>query len=263
MPSLSELQITFARAVFERDERELAGWIRRGRGLDAERRIDVYRTNVFGNYRKALREVYPVVLALVGAAFFDRAADAYVLGHASRSGDLNDFGGAFGHFLAGWTPAAELVYLRDVARLEWAIERVFHAAEALPLDLHALAEMPQDTLTKLCFTLSPASRILRSPYPILDIWRVNQPGFAGDQVVQLDAGADDLLVIRSGTTVDVKRLSPGERTLIESLAAGLPLGQAHAKAQDAEPGLDLAALLQRHVLGGTLIGFRAPDGERA
>src|SRR5262245_19143029 len=210
MPSLPELQIAFARAVLEHDGRELAGWIRRGRGLDAECRIDVYRTNVFSNYRNALREVYPVVLALVGAAFFDRAADDYVFRHASHSGDLSDFGGAFGDFLAGWTPAAELVYLRDVARLEWAIERVFHAADASPLDLRALAEVPQDTLPKLRFTLSPASRIVRSLYPILHIWHVNQHGFGGKQTVHLDAGRDDLLVIRRGTAVDVERLSPGE-----------------------------------------------------
>ena len=262
MPSLPELQSAFTRALIEHNGRGLAGWIRRGHSLDAEARIDVYRSNVFGNYRSALREVYPVVLALVGAGFFKRAADEYVLRHASRSGDLNDFGGAFGNFLAGWPPAAELVYLPDVARLEWAIERVFHAADAPPLDLRALGEVPQATLPKLRFKLHPATRIVRSLYPILRIWQVNQSGFNGDQELRLEAGGGDLLVVRRGTAVDVERLPPGELALIESLAADLPLGQAHARAQDAEAGLDLAALLQRHVLGGTLIAFRAPDGER-
>jgi hypothetical protein len=263
MPSLPELQTAFARAVIERDERALTGWIRAGHGLDAEARINVYRTNVLGNYRSALREVYPVVLALVGAAFFSRAANDYVLRHASRSGDLNDFGGEFGDFLAGWGPAVLLAYLPDVARLEWAIERVFHAADAPTLDLRALAAVPEATLPALRFKLHPASRMVRSVYPVLRIWQVNQPGFSGDQVVHLDAGADDLLVIRRGTAVDIERLSPGELALIESLAADLPLAQAHARAEEAEPGLDLAALLQRHVLGGTLIAFRVQDGERA
>jgi len=62
--------------------------------------------------------------------------------------------------------------------------------------------------------------------------------------------------------VDVERLSPGELALLESLAADLPLGQAHAWAQEAEPGRDLAALLHRHILGGTLIGFRVADREK-
>ena len=263
MPSLPELQTVFARAVIERYERALAGWIRGGRGLDAEARIDVYRTNVLGNYRSALREVYPVVLALVGAPFFHRAADDYVLRHASRSGDLNDFGGEFGDFLAGWPGAADLAYLRDIARLEWAIERVSQAADAPLIDLRALAAVPQATLPALRFELHPASRLVRSVYPILRIWQVNQPGFSGDPMVQLDAGRADLLVIRRAGGVDVERLSPGELALLESLAADLPLGSAHARAQEAEAGLDLAALLQRHVLGGTLSAFRATEGERA
>ena len=263
MPSLPELQTAFARAVIERDEHALAGWIRCGRGLGAEARIDVYRTNVLGNYRSALRDVYPVVLALVGAPFFNRAADEYASRHPSRSGDLNDFGGAFGDFLAGWAPAAGLAYLPDVARLEWAIERVFHAADAPPLDLHALGEVAQAALPELRFKLHPASCVVRSRYPILRIWQVNQPGFSGDQTVHLDAGGDDLLVIRRGAAVEVERLSPGELALIESLAADLPLGPAHLRAREAEAGIDLGTLLQRHVLGGTLIEFHAQDGERA
>ena len=263
MPSLPELQTAFARALFERNEQALAGWIRGGRDLDAEARIDVYRTNVFGNYRTALREVYPVVLALVGAAFFNRAADDYARRRPSHSGDLNDFGGEFGNFLTGWAPAAELVYLPDVARLEWAVERVFHSVDAPPLDLQALAAVPQAILPALRFKLHPASRIVHSLHPILRIWQVHQPGFRGDPAVRLDAGGDDLLVIRRGTAVDIEQLSPGELTLLESLAADLPLGHAHARALEAEPGLDLAALLQRHVLGGTLVTFRAQDGESA
>src|SRR5262245_28271558 len=214
MPSLCELQFAFAHALIERDEQALTGWIRRGHGLDAAARIDVYRNNVLGNYRSALHQTYPVVLALVGAAFFDRAADEYVPRHASLSGGLNNFGGAFGDFLTAWAPATELVYLPDVARLEWAIERVFHAADAPLLDVRALSGVPPAKLPTLRFKLHPATRIVRSHYPILRIWQVNQPGFIGDQEVRLDADGDDLLVVRKGAVVNVERLSTGELTLI-------------------------------------------------
>jgi len=262
MLSLPELQAALARAVIEGDERLIPDGIVAGSGMDAPARIDIYRRNVFGNYRHALREVYPVVLALVGEAFFDQAADRYALSHPSRSGDLNDFGGEFGDFLAGWGPATQLAYLHDVARLEWAIERVFNAADAKLLDLQALAAVPRDTLPTLSFELHPASRVVRSPYPIRRIWEVNQPGFSGDRTVHLDAGEDALLVIRRNAVVELERLSPGELALIEALATDLPLGQAWGRARDAEAGLNLAALLQHHVLGGTLVAFRTEYGER-
>ena len=257
MPSLPELQAAFARAMTERHESAvLAEWIVAGRGLDADTRIGIYRNNVFCNYRATLREVYPVVLALVGESFFNGAADTYASNYPSRSGDLNDFGGEFGAFLAGWPPAVQLAYLPDVARLEWAMECVFHAADAAPLDLQALAAVPEEELPALRFELHPASRIVHSPYPILRIWQVNQPGFSGDRTVHLHGGGDALLVIRRSEIVELERLSSGDVVLLRALAADLTLAQAHARALEAGLEVDLAALLHRHVLGGTLTAFR-------
>jgi hypothetical protein len=119
MLSLPDLQAAFARAVIDRDEGAIADWIVAAHGLDAPARIGIYRNNVFGNYRNTLRQVYPVILALVGVPFFNRAADAYASRYPSRSGDLNDFGGELGEFLAQWPPSAQLAYLPDVAKLEW------------------------------------------------------------------------------------------------------------------------------------------------
>jgi hypothetical protein len=260
MPSLLELQTAFTRALMERGESALlAEWIVDGR-LDAQARIDVYRNNVLSNYRATLREVYPVVLALVGEPFFNRAADIYISSYPSRSGDLNDLGGELSGFLAGWPPAASLAYLPDVARLEWAVERVFHAAEHPRLDLTALAAVSQEELPELRFGLHPASRIVCSPYPILRIWQVNQTGFSGDPSVNLDAGGDALLVIRRDATVELERLSLGASTLLQALATDLTLAQAHARALEADSELDLTALLQHHVLGGTLVAFRNDKG---
>jgi hypothetical protein len=255
MPSLPDLQAAFARAVIDHDEDAAADWIAAAHGLDAPARIAIYRNNVFGNYRNTLREVYPVIHALVGEPFFNRAADAYASRYPSRSGDLNDFGGELGEFLAQWPPSAQLVYLPDVAKLEWAMESVFHAADAAPLDLQALAAVPPEVFATLRFDLHPASRIVCSPYPILRIWQVNQPGFTADQSVRLDAGEDALLVVRRSSGVQLERLSPGELELLQCLAAGVFIADAHTRALQADPELDLSAFLQHHVLGGTLVAF--------
>lgn len=50
-----------------------------------------------------------------------RGAREYALRYPSRSGDLHDFGETFGEFLRLWEPTAHLVYLHDVAKLEWAM----------------------------------------------------------------------------------------------------------------------------------------------
>jgi Putative DNA-binding domain len=74
MPTLSELQREFIRAVFEPDEAPaVTPWIV-GAGRSAGERLGVYRNNVWHNLREALRDVYPVVEKLVGREFFDAMA---------------------------------------------------------------------------------------------------------------------------------------------------------------------------------------------
>jgi hypothetical protein len=98
MQSLPELQRSLAAALISRDAQPLSDCIIGACELDAESALAVYRNNIFGNYRNALRDDYPAVLALVGAGFFHGACDAYAREHASQSGDLNDFGAAFAAF---------------------------------------------------------------------------------------------------------------------------------------------------------------------
>ena len=249
MPSLLEVQAAFSRALLEQDVSEIAGWVAPSGGLD------VYRNNVLGNYSSALRDVYPAIATLVGENFFDRVAREYALRYPSRSGDLHDFGETFGEFLRLWEPAAHLDYLHDVAKLEWAMHRVFHAADAEPLDLRALAGVPPESLCELRFELNPAARLIASTYPLLRIWQTSQPGAAADDTVSLDDGGDCLLVIRRNREIQIERLSAGEFAWLQALAANVSLAQAHERAIEMEPRLDLGACLRRHVLGLTLVAF--------
>ena len=264
MPSLRDLQRSFVAAtLFERVEALAAEGAVVAGGLDAAARLGVYRANVFGNYRKALAASYPVVLRLVGAPFFHAAADAYVRAHPSTRGDLNRYGGELPAFLAAWPPARELAYLPDVARLEWAIDQANIAADAPAFDLAALRSVPAESLGQLRFALHPSARLVESPYPILRIWRVNQPDWAGDTAVDLGEGGDALLVLRGAQGVSIERLAPGERALLAALAAGATLAGASACAEGAEPAFDLAASLRHHVSTRAIVAFRGPASAEA
>ncbi|MGB9151295.1 MAG: DNA-binding domain-containing protein, partial [Burkholderiales bacterium] len=60
--------------------------------IAADDRLDIYRNNAFSNLRGALQAVYPVVNRLVGADFFNHAANEYIGMTPSVSGDLHDYG---------------------------------------------------------------------------------------------------------------------------------------------------------------------------
>ena len=248
-PSLPELQDAFARGVFLDGSRVL-DWIE-----SPTARFDIYRSSVLSNFRNALRTVYPVVARLTGEPFFDQAADRYARETRSLSGDLHLYGDLFPDFLTTYAPAEELVYLADVASLEWLWHKTFHAANSPSLDLLALGQIPPADYDRLRFRLQSSCRLFHSPYPVLNIWEANQPGNDAVKEINLDEGPDNLMVYRAGFEVRIARLSAGERAFVESLGAGDVLGVAIAFAIDSEPGIDAGAVLKRLTLAGIIGGF--------
>jgi len=222
-------------------------------------RIAIYRNSVRANYRKALGATYRVVSQLVGEPFFHAAVDAYVRAAPSTGGDLNVYGETFADFLATYPHAKDLPYLPDVARLEWAIDEAGRAADADGTPeaiLDALATIPAERITTLGFALDPSCRLLTSTYPVLRIWQVHQPGFAGDMAVAFDAATDRLIVRREAGVLSILRLSPGDFALLRALAGGGDLATALGAAVAAEPEFDLGATLRNCIASRTLAELR-------
>ena len=252
---LRDLQTEFAAALF--DERpEMAARVRAGR-FPAAQHLQVYRNNVVESLTGALRAVYPVVEKLVGDGFFRYAVHEYLRAHRPRSGNLHDFGDAFASFLAGFAPAAELPYLPDVARLEWAWHQAFHAAEAPAFDLARLGAVPAAQQAALRFVLHPSARLLASDFPIVRIFEINQEGYDGDASVDLGEGGVRALVIRRGLTVYVEPLAAGEAALLAALAKQQTLGAAVQAALAAQADFDLTTTLAGNLRHGTLLDFLA------
>jgi hypothetical protein len=261
MSSLHELQRAFSAAVFSNAAAVASLGIVAG-GLKAEARIDIYRANVLGNYRRALAATYPVIKRLVGAPFFDAACDNFVRGHPSTRGDINHYGADFSDFLGAYPPARDLRYLPDVARLEWAIDQASIARDAASFDLAALASVPPELHVELRFSLHPSAQLIASMFPILHIWQANQPGHDADERIDLDEGGDILLVVRRPAGVGgiaIERISRAEHLLLALLARGRPLGEAAESCAEMSAEFDLAAALRRHVAGHTIVAFHAPS----
>lgn len=252
MLPLRQLQLDFSQAIFGELSAGLASSVLAG-GLAAEQRLDIYRNNVFTNLREALRAAYPVVECLVGEAFFSYAADWFINHQASASGDIEDYGREFAEFLSHFPAAQGLPYLPDVARLEWACHQSFYAADHALLPLEKLADVPPEQFGRLRCRIHPASALLASGYPVHRIWEVNQPGFEGDQGVDLSLGGVRLLILRRHFQIEMHPLGAGEFAMLEKLAASRTVADAYASAALAEPDFDLRLFLERHLAGGTVV----------
>lgn len=238
MSGLARYQSSFAQGLFGAEE--------------PPGRLAVYRRNVLGTLGDALASAYPAVRRLVGEAFFAEAARRFALATPSRSGNLHDYGHGFGDFLEAYPHAAQLPWLGDVARLEWAVHQCFHAEDAAALDARQLAMLRPDDYERLRLRFAPATRLVWSAHPVCAIRAANL-GDGDGSIARAAAGPDFLLVHREGVEVLVDRLEPQEWRLLEALSRGVPLGAA------CDGHGEVAALLARHARAGLFCGFDLAD----
>jgi len=197
---------------------------------------------VLDSLTAALATTFPVVARLVDPRFFRYAADAYVRAQPPAGPCLFEYGATLADFLASFEPCRHLVYLPDVARLEWAMNAALHAPDVPPLTAAGAAALGPDALAARALALHPSVTLLRSRWPVDRIWRANQSD--GDGAADLDAGAVALQVWRRGDDVVFRALSPAADALRVALARTRRLGPALDAARAAEPAADLGALLR-------------------
>jgi hypothetical protein len=206
-----------------------------------QKRFAVYRNNVMVGLVNALEARFPATRKIVGDDFFKAVAKLFATAQPPRSPLMMFYGDGFPAFLATFEPAQDVPYLADVARLEAARTRAYHTADAKPLTPAALHGTPQEALADLRFLLHPSLEIVASDYPIVTIWAMNCGEMALAPIS--DWRGEDALVSRPSMDVEVRRLPPGAKIFLQSLAAGDPLGAATASALATHASFDLAANL--------------------
>jgi len=259
MLALREVQQAVYLSLVAHDD-DRAGACIRADGVAAAARLSIYRNTFIGTLTNALRLSYPAVHRLVGAEFFEAAARKFIEHAPPRSAYLDEYGVAFPAFLVQFPAAASVVYLADVARLEWAVNRALHAADARPLDTIALLDVPQEDHPRVRFVPHPCIGLVRASYPVDTIWRavLAQDDAALGAIDLCDAPAW-LLVQRLATGADVKRLSESAWRLMEALCEGRSL---HA-AVDVASGIDASVVLGRASRSGGFVAFSLTEREPA
>jgi hypothetical protein len=260
MRALRELQFAFGDALLGGAHGAPCGYVLlhvHGNGLTAAQRVAIYGNNFREILVGALRATFPAVEKIVGERFFRAAAERHARAYPSTSGDVRRYGDGFAHFLGHFEPAANLPYLSDVARLEWAWNESFNAPEPTRgLDLAALAQVPREQWEGLSFTLHPSARLVASIYPVLRIWQMNQDGARDDARVSLDEGGVHLLLLRFEGEVRIHRIDLAEHTFLAALQRGEPLSDALERAYEADEGFALGRVLQEHIALGTFASWQ-------
>lgn len=220
--------------------------------LSATDRLGVYHFAYRARLIDALADDYPTLRYALGSPAFEALASRAIDRFPSKTPNLNAYGRVILEYLDG--PHGRLPhrpFLRDLARLEWALVEVIHAPRPPRLSPDALRAIPLEAWPHLRFSGSASLRLLPSRWPVN---RYLQAFRNGESPALPKPGESCTLVYRQGFTVWRMDLSPLTHGLLRALLAGVPLGEA-LEAVEGRAGADqVMRWFEAWVSGGVFAG---------
>jgi hypothetical protein len=222
--------------------------------------VQAYRANAQAIAVRALEAAYPVLARLVGPETTAALARDLWRQHPPERGDLAWFGAQLADWLATVPELADVPYLPDIARLEWAVHCAHTMADPpdAPHDLQLLA---QEDPNEIVVRFVAGSAVVPSAWPIVTLWQAHQ--VLPDETPDLDAARAALAAgereaawaWRRGHRVEVAGLTPAEQAFNTELLAGQPLGLALESAATHHADFSFEPWLLRALRDGWLAGL--------
>jgi hypothetical protein len=218
---------------------------------NAERGLRVHRNTIVGACCAALRLSYPTLERVLGAPMFEALAANFARAHPPAAPALDEYGAAFGAFVAARAGVADRALLHELATFDWHCERVAHCAPAL-FSTQSAAHLEGGVRLYLHASL----RLVDTHFAVENM--------RADAAASIEQGALRTLALwRCDEGVAVAALSAPAATFVAGLLHGMALEQALAAA-GAAGGCDevaVAAVLARDVLQSAFARLTPGDAE--
>jgi hypothetical protein len=259
MPGLRDVQRAFAASVLRRQPVSAA---LDPRPADArlERRLSVYRVNARENFAAALEAAFPLLRRQLGAESFASLAWSYQQRCPSTSGNLFETGRRLPAFLDGVLDGTPDDYLRDVARLEWAVQEAMVAADCeVRFDARSLAAIAPAAHARLRFAVDPSVRAVATRHAVFTLWRDLQAHGPDEPMPAPAAMPERILVRRSRPGIELARLDDAGFACLECLLRGGSLAEMADASLAVSESAEIGALLVQWASDGVITGVA---GER-
>lgn len=215
--------------------------------------LAVYRANALACATRALEAAYPVILQLIGEENFAFLARDFWQAHPPIRGDLAQWGKPLAAYAAQAPQLADLPFLPDVARIEWALHVCAGEADGIQ-DASSFATLAECDPSAVGFSLAPGACALASTCAAAAITLAHRGLGSLDAAFELQKQgvAQTALVWRQGYAPRLRVLHEYELVFTQALLAG----QALANALDAaHTSFDFSGWLAANVQSGLVLGI--------
>lgn len=237
-------------AALRDPEQDIPTFLRAG---DLEKRFAVHRNNWVVAAREALKVNFPILLDMLGDEAFAGAAAEFARKYPPKTPILGEYGAEFPAFLEEFLyrhDSANLAYLPDLGRLDWARLCAARAPEAAPAPIDDLARLDPEKLDIAGATPHPSARLIRSAWPLLALSEAK----SGDT---LDWRGENLLILRPDQAVRLKKLDAAAAEFFTACAEKASLASAAQRASILDSAFDFGATLVDLTRAGAFLAFPA------
>jgi len=225
--------------------------------ISAQGLMGIYQNSAIANITNSLKLTYPVIEKLLGEEFFSAMCREFIYLTWPNSGNMDDYGEEFADFLAEFEHAKHLLYLKDVARLEWAFHQSSLAGDAQITDWSTLAQASE--ILQLQFLLTPSFSLISSTFPIDKIWHINQANTSGDMAVEFTDEDDNdtfIVLFRQQLKTVVLPITVGEFTLLNAFDNKETFENAIVAASQVQADFSIDDSLKKFIELGIISGFK-------
>jgi hypothetical protein len=246
---LAQWQESFSLALFDQLTPELQEGFQETSDTACKQRFAIYQNNIFFSLTTALGDLYPVVKELVGDDFFTGTAGVYFRQHPPKKAAMVFLGENFSTFLRSFEHTKNMPYLADIAELELARHRAYHALDEKPLAAENIASIAPDTLAASSVELHHSLQYVKSSDPIFSIWQSHQEdintGHGKNQQNKITLGEpQQVLVVRPIYTVCMYHIEKSLYDFIQHLHHRDTIETAIEKTLNNHPLFDVGQSIQ-------------------
>lgn len=215
---------------------------------EAGLRLAIYRNNVLHSLSSALGDLYPVIKKLIGDDFFKIIAIEFICKQPPAHAALLHYGKGFSQFIKEFEGCKHLKFLPDIAKLEFEYNQAYHSGDADIFEPQQLSTVAPEQLGDIVFSCHPSLKLLKSVWPVDDIWHENQKEIP--DIINLDSTEGvNLLIYRLGLSVQLVNLDENCFVFLQQLVNNKTINQAWAETSVQ------ASLFERHLDAEDLSGM--------
>jgi len=223
--------------------------------ISAPSLMAIYQNSSIGNIIQAMKLTYPVIEKLVGEDFFRASCKEFISAHWPKSANMDDYGVEYADFLASFEPAKQLVYLKDVAQLEWLFHLSSLAGDSIAVDWTCLSTVDADEALEVRLLLAPSVKLINSPFSIGQIWQMNQENSLEYREINL-AQKTSLVVFRSGLKTEVMAVTEGEFAFLSSFYQNQSLANAIETSTKIDSHISIDDVIKKYIELNIISGFK-------